>query len=46
MQLMNEKKIDMKPLITHALKMNEIEKAFNLAKDKPAGFIKSVLVMD
>jgi threonine dehydrogenase-like Zn-dependent dehydrogenase len=46
MQLMNEKKIDMKPLITHTLKMNEIEKAFCLAKEKPAGFIKSVLVMD
>jgi threonine dehydrogenase-like Zn-dependent dehydrogenase len=46
MQLINENKINMKPLITHVLKLSEIEKAFMLAKEKPVGFVKSVVVME
>lgn len=46
MQLLNDKKIDMHPLITHKFGLNEIEKAFHLAKEKPKGFIKSVIVID
>jgi threonine dehydrogenase-like Zn-dependent dehydrogenase len=46
MQLLNQKKINMQPLITHKFKLTEIENAFQLAKEKPAGFVKSVIVFD
>ncbi len=46
MDMINQKKIDMKTLITHKLKLDEINKAFELAKTKPDGFIKSVIVME
>jgi len=46
MQLMNENKIDMNPLITHRFSLEQIEEAFMVAKEKPEGFIKSVIVMD
>lgn len=46
MQLLNEKKINMKPLITHRFSLDEIEKAFQIAKDKPEGFVKSVIVFN
>lgn len=46
MQLMNENKIDMRPLITHRFLLEQIEQAFKVAKEKPEGFIKSVIVMD
>jgi L-iditol 2-dehydrogenase len=45
MQLLNQKKIDMNLLITHTLNLSDIEEAFNLAKTKPEGFVKSVIVM-
>jgi threonine dehydrogenase-like Zn-dependent dehydrogenase len=46
MKLMNENKINMKPLITHKYKLTEIEEAFKVAKDKPKGFVKSVIVFE
>lgn len=45
MQLLNHKKINMNPLISHTLKLSDIEEAFELAKTKPKGFVKSVIVM-
>ncbi len=46
MEMLNSKKINMSRLITHRLKLDEINKAFEISKSKPAGFIKSVIVMD
>jgi threonine dehydrogenase-like Zn-dependent dehydrogenase len=46
MGMLNTGKIDMKILVTHKLKLNEINKAFELSMTKPLGFIKSVLVME
>ncbi|MCZ7602132.1 MAG: zinc-binding dehydrogenase [Melioribacteraceae bacterium] len=46
MDMVNTKKINMKPLVTHVYKLNEIEDAFMAAKNKPDGFIKAVVVMD
>jgi len=45
-EMLNDGKINMKPLITHTFKLDEIEKAFVAAKEKPKGFIKSVIVMN
>jgi threonine dehydrogenase-like Zn-dependent dehydrogenase len=44
--MLNSGKINMKPLITHKFGLNEIENAFKAAKEKPRGFIKSVIVMN
>lgn len=46
MEMVNKKLIDMKPLVTHKYKLNEIEDAFMAAKNKPEGFIKAVVVID
>lgn len=46
MELLNQGKINMEPLITHRFKLLEIEAAFSAAKEKPKGFVKSVIVMD
>jgi threonine dehydrogenase-like Zn-dependent dehydrogenase len=46
MELLNSGKINMKPLITHKFKLDEIENAFNAAKEKPKGFIKAVIETD
>jgi L-iditol 2-dehydrogenase len=46
MEMLNTGKINMQPLITHTFKLDEIENAFLAAKEKPKGFIKSVIVMN
>ncbi|HKB87918.1 MAG TPA: zinc-binding dehydrogenase [Ignavibacteriaceae bacterium] len=46
MDLLNNGKILMKPLITHKYNLNEIEAAFTAAHQKPEGFVKSVIVMN
>lgn len=46
MELVNANKINMKPLVTHTYKLDQIEDAFTAAKNKPEGFIKAVVVMD
>ena len=46
MDMVNTNKIDMKKLVTHKYKLNEIEDAFMAAKEKPEGFIKAVVVMN
>jgi threonine dehydrogenase-like Zn-dependent dehydrogenase len=46
MDLLNTKKINMSPLITHTYPLDKIEDAFMAAKKKPKGFIKSVIVFD
>lgn len=46
MELLNQGKINMAPLITHRYKLEEIEKAFTAAKTKPKGFVKSVIVFN
>jgi len=45
MEMLNSGKINMRPLITHKYRLDNIEDAFMAAKSKPAGFIKSVIVM-
>lgn len=44
--LLNAGKIKMAPLITHKFPLEKIEEAFTAAKEKPPGFVKSVIVMD
>jgi threonine dehydrogenase-like Zn-dependent dehydrogenase len=46
MEMLNTGKINMQPLITHKFKLDEIENAFIVAKEKPRGFIKSVIMMN
>lgn len=46
MDLLNNGKIRMTPLITHKFDLGEIEAAFTAAKNKPEGFVKSVIVMN
>lgn len=46
MEMLNDGKINMKPLITHTFKLDEIENAFMSAREKPKGFIKSVITMN
>ena len=46
MALLNGGKINMAPLITHTYSLEEIEKAFIAAKEKPEGFIKAVIKME
>jgi threonine dehydrogenase-like Zn-dependent dehydrogenase len=46
MELLNAGKIEMAPLITHKYPLEKIEAAFTAAKEKPRGFVKSVIVMD
>lgn len=46
MEMLNSEKINMQPLITHKFRLEEIENAFIAAKEKPKGFIKSVIVMN
>lgn len=46
MDLLNAGKIIMEPLITNTFTLDKIENAFTAAKDKPKGFVKSVIVMD
>ncbi len=45
-QQLNDYKINMGPLITHKFSLQEIESAFRMAKNKPEGFVKSVIVID
>ncbi|MCF8240325.1 MAG: zinc-binding dehydrogenase [Melioribacteraceae bacterium] len=44
MNLLNDRKINMKPLVTHSFELKEIEKAFEAANTKPEGFVKAVIV--
>lgn len=46
MELLNAGKINMRPLVTHTYPIEKIEEAFKAAKEKPAGFVKSVIVMN
>jgi len=46
MQLLNADQLNMTPLITHTYPLERIEEAFAAAKQKPSGFIKSVIVFD
>jgi len=46
MEMLNAGKINMQSLITHKFNLEEIENAFTAAKEKPKGFIKSVIVMN
>jgi L-iditol 2-dehydrogenase len=46
MEMLNQGKIKMDKLITHRFKLEDIEDAFKTAKDKPEGFVKSVIVND
>jgi L-iditol 2-dehydrogenase len=44
MEMLNEGKIKMEKLITHRFALDRIEEAFMAAKEKPEGFVKSVIV--
>src|SRR5574338_167948 len=46
MELLNSGKIKMDKLVTHSFPLEKIEDAFNAAKEKPEGFVKSVIVND
>ena len=46
MDLLNNGKIKMEKLVTHRYRLDEIEKAFSAAKEKPVGFVKSVIIND
>jgi len=46
MEMLNSKKINMKPLVTHEFPLEDIELAFTVARDKPKGFVKSVIGFD
>jgi 2-desacetyl-2-hydroxyethyl bacteriochlorophyllide A dehydrogenase len=46
MDLLNAGKINMNPLVTHRYPIEKIEEAFLTSKEKPAGFVKSVIVMN
>lgn len=46
MELLNSQKVKMDPLITHILKLDQINEAFELSKSKPSGFIKSIVTMN
>ncbi|MFO7448316.1 MAG: zinc-binding dehydrogenase [Ignavibacteriaceae bacterium] len=46
MDMLNAKKINMEPLITHLFNLEQIEEAFTVARDKPKGFVKSVIVFN
>lgn len=46
MKLLNAGKINMAPLITHKYPLENIEEAFNAAKIKPKGFVKSVILLN
>ena len=46
MDLLNQGKLKMKPLVTHTFTLDEIEKAFEAAHAKPPGFIKAVIRME
>ncbi|MBN1300162.1 MAG: zinc-binding dehydrogenase [Melioribacteraceae bacterium] len=44
MEMINAGKINMEVLITHTMPLEEINKAFEISKNKPEGFIKSVVI--
>jgi len=46
MELLNAHKIDMAPLVTHLFPLEKIEAAFTAAKEKPSGFVKSVILFE
>jgi len=46
MKLLNARKINMAPLITHRFPLEQINDAFRTANQKPAGFVKSVIIID
>ncbi len=46
MRLLNAGRLDMSPLVTHRYPLAEIEAAFTAAKEKPKGFVKSVIVLE
>lgn len=46
MEMLNSGQIKMDKLITHRYRLEEIEDAFMAAKNKPKGFVKSVIVND
>jgi len=43
LELLEAKKLNMADLVTHRFSLNDINEAFQLAVDKPDGFVKSVI---
>ncbi|MBN1892893.1 zinc-binding dehydrogenase [bacterium] len=46
MALLNAGRIDMGPLITHRFPLEAVNEAFAASREKPVGFVKSVIVFD
>jgi threonine dehydrogenase-like Zn-dependent dehydrogenase len=46
MKLLNARKINMTPLITHRFPLEKINDAFHTANQKPKGFVKAVITMN
>lgn len=44
LSLIEEKKADVSPMISEIIKLEEYEKGLDLAKNRPAGFVKAVFV--
>jgi L-iditol 2-dehydrogenase len=45
MRLLTSARLDLADLVTHRFQLNEIDKAFLAAHEKPEGFVKSTIVM-
>jgi threonine dehydrogenase-like Zn-dependent dehydrogenase len=45
MRLMRSGALSLEPLVTHRVSLPEIDTAFTLAREKPAGFVKATVVM-
>jgi L-iditol 2-dehydrogenase len=46
MRLMTSGALSLEPLLTHRFGLPQIEEAFQLAREKPAGFVKATIVME
>ena len=45
MRLLTSRRLSLEDLVTHRFQLNEINKAFQAAHEKPEGFVKSTIVM-
>jgi L-iditol 2-dehydrogenase len=46
MRLLTSGALSLEPLVTHRFSLPQIGEAFQVARDKPAGFVKATIVMD
>ncbi len=46
MRLLGSGALSLAPLVTHRFRLEEINQAFEAARDKPAGFVKATVILD